>query len=79
MIAARGLRGFADGAVSVLLAGYLTDLGFTPFRVGATITGTLVGSALLTLAVGLLGHRLRRKGVLLAAAARSSGGTIAMT
>ena len=69
MIAARGLRGFADGAVSVLLAGYLTDLGFTPFRVGATITGTLVGSALLTLAVGLLGHRLRRKGVLLAAAA----------
>jgi MFS family permease len=69
LIAARGLRGFADGAVSVLLAGYLTDLGFTPFRVGATITATLVGSALLTLAVGLLGHRLRRKGVLLAASA----------
>jgi MFS family permease len=69
LIAARGLRGFADGAVSVLLAGYLTDLGFTPFQVGVTITGTLVGSALLTLAVGLVGHRLRRKGVLLAAAA----------
>lgn len=69
LIAARGLRGFADGAVSVLLAGYLTDLGFTPFQVGVTITGTLVGSALLTLAVGLVGHRLRRKGVLLATAA----------
>ncbi len=52
-----------------MLAGYLTDLGFTPLRVGATITATLVGSALLTLVIGLWGHRLRRKGVLLAAAA----------
>ncbi len=69
LIVARGLRGFADGVVSVLLAGYLTDLGFTPLQVGATITGTLVGSALLTLAVGLLGHRLKRKRVLLAASA----------
>jgi MFS family permease len=69
LIAARGLRGFADGAVSVLLAGYLTDLGFSPLRVGAIIAGTLLGSALLTLAVGLLGHRSRPKRVLLAASA----------
>src|SRR5256712_9969778 len=41
----RGLRGFADGLVSVLLAGYLTRLGFTPFQVGAVVTGTLLGSA----------------------------------
>ncbi|HMK71740.1 MAG TPA: hypothetical protein VK454_00290, partial [Myxococcaceae bacterium] len=52
----RGLRGFADGAVSVLLASYLTGLGFTPVQVGAIVTGTLVGSAALTLLVGLLGH-----------------------
>ena len=60
----RGLRGFADGLVSVLLAGYLTRLGFTPFQVGAVVTGTLLGSAALTIALGLAGHRLDRRPVL---------------
>lgn len=64
LLAARALRGFADGFVSVLLAGYLTDLGFTPFQVGAIVTGTLLGSAVLTLALGLYGHGLRRRSVL---------------
>ena len=34
--------GFADGFVSVLLALYLTHLGFSPVEVGAIITGTLL-------------------------------------
>jgi MFS family permease len=55
--------------VSVLLAGYLTRLGFTPFEVGAIVTGTLLGSAALTIALGLAGHRLPRRGVLVGAAA----------
>jgi MFS family permease len=55
VVGARALRGFADGFVSVLLAGYLSGLGFSPLQVGAVVTGTLVGSAALTLAVGL-GH-----------------------
>jgi MFS family permease len=63
----RALRGFADGLVSVLLAGYLTRLGFTPLEVGAIVTGTLLGSAALTIALGLAGHRLARRGVLLGA------------
>src|SRR2546428_4052654 len=64
----RGLRGFADGLVSVLLAGYLTRLGFTPFQVGAVVTGTLLGSAALTTTVGLAGQaRERRRGLLLPA------------
>ena len=37
----RGIRGFADGFVSVLLAQYLTGLGFSPVQVGAVVTGTL--------------------------------------
>jgi MFS family permease len=69
LILARGVRGFADGAVSVLLASYLTHLGFTPFQVGAVVTGTLLGSAGLTIAIGVVGHRLRRRPLLLAAAA----------
>jgi MFS family permease len=65
----RALRGFADGLVSVLLAGYLLRLGFTPFEVGAIVTGTLLGSAALTIALGLAGHRYTRRPVLLGAAA----------
>lgn len=65
----RGIRGLADGLVSIVLAGYLTGLGFSPFEVGAVVTGTLLGSAVVTLGVGLLGYRLSRRGVLLGAAA----------
>ncbi len=66
---ARALRGFADGFVSVLLAVYLTALGFTPFEIGAIVTATLLGSALLTLAVGLVSDRLEPRRVLLGASA----------
>ena len=67
LVVARGLRGFADGMVSILLASYLTDLGFSAGEVGVLITGTLLGSAALTLAVGMLGGRLAPRHVLLAA------------
>ena len=63
----RGIRGFADGFVSVLLAGYLTALGFSPIKVGAIVTGTLIGSAILTLMLGLSAHRLPIRTLLLAA------------
>ena len=64
----RGARGFADGVVSVLLASYLARLGFSALQIGAIVTATLLGSAVLTLAIGLLGHRYRRRAVLLGAA-----------
>src|SRR5215831_9930777 len=63
----RSLRGFADGVVSVLLADYLTRLGFTPAQVGMLVTATLLGSAALTIAVGLSAHRLERRRLLIAA------------
>jgi MFS family permease len=69
LLATRAARGFADGIASVLLASYLTRLGFRPKEVGAIVTATLLGSAALMLAVGLLGHRLQRRVVLLAASA----------
>lgn len=68
LLVARALRGFADGFVSVLLADYLTAIGFSPVQIGTIVTGTLLGSAALTLLVGLAGHRLRRRAVLLGAA-----------
>ena len=68
LLLTRGVRGLADGVVSVALSTYLTGLGFVAFHVGAIVTGTLLGSAALTLAVGLLGHRLSRRRVLLGGA-----------
>jgi MFS family permease len=67
LLATRALRGFADGLVSVLLAAHLSALGFSAFRIGAVLTGTLLGSAALTLLVGLRGHGWRRRTVLAAA------------
>ncbi|HEY2357559.1 MAG TPA: hypothetical protein VGH86_08920, partial [Phenylobacterium sp.] len=56
LVAARGVRGFGDGFTSLLLPVYLTTLGFSAFRVGVLTTATLLGSAALTLAIGLVGH-----------------------
>jgi MFS family permease len=67
LVAARALRGFADGLVSVLLASHLAALGFSGGQVGAIVTATLLGSAALTLAVGLRGARIPERTVLLAA------------
>ncbi len=68
LLATRAVRGFADGVISVLLASYLSAIGFSPLRIGAIVTGTLLGSAALTLIVGLLGHRFSRRRVLIGAA-----------
>jgi MFS family permease len=69
VVLVRTLRGFADGFVSVLLAHYLVAIGFTPLQVGVIVTGTLVGSAALTLLVGLTGVRVGFRTVLLGASA----------
>jgi MFS family permease len=68
IVVTRALRGFADGLVSVLLAGHLTRLGFSSLQVGAIVTGTLLGSATLTIVLGMVAHRLALRRVLLGAA-----------
>lgn len=52
----------------MLLASYLVELGFSGLRVGAVATATLLGTALLTLAVGFLTDRLGRRRILSSAA-----------
>ena len=65
---ARSLRAFADGYVAILLPLHLSTLGFEAFAVGAIATAALLGSALLTLALGITAHRVRRRPALLGAA-----------
>ena len=69
LLLTRALRGFADGAVSVLLPGYLSALGFSSFQIAALIFATLTGSAALTLWIGFVANRIGRRHVLLAACA----------
>ena len=67
ILAARGVRAFADGFVALLLPIYLVEIGFSSLAIGMIVTSTLIGSALLTLWVGLIANRHSRRRLLLAA------------
>ncbi len=67
ILLARGLRAFADGFVSVLLPVYLLNLGFSATGVGLIATATLLGSALLTVAVGTAAGGISRPALLIGA------------
>ncbi len=62
LLIGRGLRGFCDGFIAVLLPAYLLALGFGQLDVGLVSSATLIGSALATILVGIIAHRypLRR-------------------
>src|SRR4051812_32095982 len=68
VLVARSLRAFGDGYVSILLPVHLSQLGYDAFGVGLISAATLLGSALLTLAVGLVAHLIARRRALVAAA-----------
>jgi MFS family permease len=66
LMTAKAFRGFGDGFTALLLPVYLTGLGLSAFQVGIVATAAMLGSAGLTLAVGLAGHRVSARGLLLA-------------
>src|SRR5262252_10649906 len=68
VLAARGVRAFGDGYVALLLPIYLVELGYSPLAIGAIVTSTLMGTALLTLWVGWIANRHSRRLLLIAAA-----------
>src|SRR5690242_20175947 len=68
ILAARGVRAFGDGFVALLLPIYLVERGFSALAVGTIVTGTLVGTALMTLWVGWIANRYSRRLLLLTAA-----------
>jgi MFS family permease len=57
LYAARAARGFGDGFAVIILPAYLAELGFTPLQIGIVATSALLGTALLTLAVGYFASR----------------------
>jgi MFS family permease len=79
LFAARAVRDFGDGFVAVLLPVYLLALGFDPLQVGIIATASLLGSALLTIAIGFLGSRYDQRRLLLAAASLMTATGVAFT
>ena len=73
------MRDFGDGFVAVLLAVYLTELGYGAFEVGVIATAALLGSALMTLGIGLLGARYAERTLLLLASALMVATGVAFT
>jgi len=60
LLRTRGLRALVDGLVAVVLPAYLLARGFDATEVGAIVTATLLGSAAVSLTIGLRGGRFDR-------------------
>lgn len=64
IVRTRGLRGLIDGLVAVILPTYLLARGLSAVQVGAVVTATLLGSAAVTLLIGLRGGAIARRRLL---------------
>jgi MFS family permease len=54
---ARGVRGLGDGFAIIILPAYLSAIGFNSGQIGVIVSASLLGTALLTLAVGFIAPR----------------------
>jgi MFS family permease len=68
LYAARGVRGFGDGFAIIILPAYLSAIGFNPVEIGLAAAAALLGTAVLTLAVGFIAPRHDLRNLLLAGA-----------
>jgi MFS family permease len=67
LFAARALRTFCFGGLSLVLALVLAERGLSPAAIGAVFTATLIEDALLTIALSAVAVRLGRRRVLIGA------------
>lgn len=65
LLTTRGVRAFVDGIAYVLLPAFLLALGFSGLQIGAVVTASLLGSALLTLIVGSNAYRFHPQRLLM--------------
>ena len=68
-LAARTLRTFAYGFLSVILAIYLKLIGFNDLYIGLVLTATLVNSVIFTLIASFYADRIGRRKILIVYAA----------
>jgi MFS family permease len=73
LYAARGVRGFGDGFAIIILPAYLSAIGYSPLQIGFVAAASLLGTALMTLAIGLIAPRHDLRNLLIAGAALMVG------
>jgi len=77
ILAARMIRAFSYGFLSIVLAIYLKFIGFNDVFIGFVLTATLVNSVVFTLFTSFYADRIgRRKILIIFAALLSISGTI---
>ncbi len=77
LLVTRGLRTFAYGFLSVVLALYLEELGLDAVRIGMVVTLAILGSAAMTIAWALVADRVgRRRTVMVMASLMAAGGLL---
>jgi len=76
---ARGLRWFGDGFAIIILPAYMTALGFDSAAIGVVATASLLGTALLTLCVGVIAPRFDLKALMLFGAVLTAATGIAFS
>ena len=59
------MRGLGDGFAAIILPAYLIEIGLDSFQIGVVATSALLGSAVLTLAIGFLAPRFQVRTLLL--------------
>jgi MFS family permease len=65
--AARALRDLGDGFSAVLLPVYLISMGLSAWQIGVVATVSLLGSALMTLGISMMGAKIDQRRLLIAA------------
>ena len=65
LLTARGLRGFGDGFAIIVLPVYLSAIGFSTAQIGFVAATSLLGTAVLTLAVGVVAPRFEVRNLML--------------
>ncbi len=68
LLVARALRNFGDGFAVIVLPAYLAASGFDALEIGIVAAAALLGSATMTLAMGLVAGRYALKRLLIAGA-----------
>ncbi len=77
LLAAKFLRAFAYGMLTVSLVVYLADTGFTPFQIGLVLSLAVTGGVLSTVLVVLFSDRFgRRRSLLILSLLMAVSGTI---
>ncbi|MBM2826008.1 MAG: transporter [Dehalococcoidia bacterium] len=75
----RGVRGFAQGSISVLIAIYLHLLGFSTVQIGLFISAGVAGAALASLVVVLLAESLGRRRLMVTFASMTAVAALVLT